>query len=77
MIKGDLKNISEYLKKLKFKKKIIGGIDEADVWQKLELLEKEYEKNYQALIDQGNALIADREDTIEKLEAKIKELQNG
>ena len=38
------KEISSYLKSLKFKKKIIGGIDEADVWKKIKKLDELYQK---------------------------------
>lgn len=67
MIKGDLENISNYLKDLKFKKKLINGIDEEDVWHKLDLLEKEYEKAYQSLLDKSNALLEEKDVTIERL----------
>ncbi|EMD16507.1 hypothetical protein HMPREF9943_01061 [Eggerthia catenaformis OT 569 = DSM 20559] len=67
MIKGDLENISNYLKDLKFKKKLINGIDEEDVWHKLDLLEKEYEKAYQSLLDKSNALLEEKDATIERL----------
>ncbi|WP_314795279.1 hypothetical protein [Eggerthia catenaformis] len=67
MIKGDLENISNYLKDLKFKKKLINGIDEEDVWHKLDLLEKEYEKAYQSLLDKSNALLEEKDAIIERL----------
>ncbi|MGP1505746.1 MAG: hypothetical protein ACTTIR_09015 [Eggerthia catenaformis] len=67
MIKGDLENISNYLKDLKFKKKLINGIDEEDVWHKLDLLEKEYEKAYQSLLDKSNALLEEKDATIKRL----------
>lgn len=38
------KEISSYLKSLKFKKKIIGGIDEEDVWKKIKKLDELYQK---------------------------------
>ena len=67
MIKGNLENVSNYLKNLRFKKKIINGIDEEDVWRKLDLLEKEYEKAYQSLLDKSNALLEEKDATIERL----------
>lgn len=39
--------ISEILSKMKFKKRMIGGVDEADVWKKIEELQKAYERNYE------------------------------
>lgn len=37
--------ISDLLSNMKFKKKLFCGVDELDVWKKIELLQKEYEKN--------------------------------
>lgn len=37
------KNICEYLKKITFKKKFFGGVDEIDVWNKIEILNRIYE----------------------------------
>ncbi len=36
--------INEYLKNLKFKKTIIGGLDEEDVWKKIKKLDEMYQK---------------------------------
>ena len=58
MAEDKMQTITELFKKLKFKKKLIGGIDEADVWAKLDKLQKEYRRVYdlreaelQAVID--------------------------
>ncbi|MCD8130859.1 MAG: hypothetical protein LUE16_06200 [Lachnospiraceae bacterium] len=55
----DLEPVSELLGKMKFRRKLFGGADEADVWRKLEALERTYENvldrqaaYYQALIDE-------------------------
>lgn len=52
------KSISDLLAKMKFKKKLIGGVDELDVWKNIEALQEEYERQldlqaqkYQAVID--------------------------
>ena len=37
-------DIVQWIKKLKFKKKLIGGVDEADVLKKMEELNSLYEK---------------------------------
>jgi hypothetical protein len=36
--------IEKYLKNLKFKKNIFGGLDEADVWKKIKKLDELYQK---------------------------------
>ena len=35
--------IVKWLKKMKFRKKIFGGVDEADVWKKIEQLDEKYQ----------------------------------
>ena len=37
-----MEEIAGQLKKLRFRKKFIGGVDEADVWKQLELLQGDY-----------------------------------
>lgn len=49
-LSGDLLEIQNWLKTVKFKKKLIGGVDEVEVWKKLEELNALYER----------ALIAER-----------------
>lgn len=65
MAAKSMDDIAEILKKLKFRKKIAGGVDEEDVWRQLDLIQKEYqsaydaqETYYQALLDERNAMIA-------------------
>jgi len=41
--------ISQYLKKLKFKKSFIGGLDEEDVWKKIRKLDEMYQKELERL----------------------------
>lgn len=42
-----IEDISKYLQNLKFKKKLFGGVDEADVWKKIEALNLEYKELYE------------------------------
>lgn len=65
MAAKSMEEIAELFKKLRFRKKLVGGIDEADVWKQLDMLQREYrsaydaqEEYYQALLDERNALIA-------------------
>lgn len=60
-----MEDIAVFLKKMHFRKRIIGGVDEADVWKQLDMLQREYqnafdaqEEYYQALLDERNAMIA-------------------
>ena len=45
-----LENVTEWLKKVRFKKKLFGGVDERDVWKKIDELNNLY----------SNALIVER-----------------
>ncbi len=50
-----MEDIAQALEGMKFRKKWMGGVDEADVWRKLEELQKLYQKVYdeQAAYYQG------------------------
>ena len=69
----NMEDIAEVFKNLRFRKKWIGGVDEADVWKQLDMVQKEYqsaydaqEEYYLALLDERNAMIA----RLKKREAK-------
>ena len=56
--------IAALLEGLRFRKKLIGGVDEADVWRQLDMLQKEYraafdaqEAKYEALLNERNSMI--------------------
>ena len=38
-----MEDVAEYIRKMKFKRKLFGGVDEADVWRQIEALHQEYE----------------------------------
>lgn len=48
MTSKKLSDITDIFKKMKFKKKILGGVDERDVWRQLDKLQKEYQEVYDA-----------------------------
>ena len=52
-----MEEVSLFLKKLRFKRKLFGGLDEADVWKKLEELQQLYRKAF----DEQNAKIRELE----------------
>ena len=43
----NLEDITKYLKQLKFKKNILGYIDEVDLWKKIEVIDSMYRKVYE------------------------------
>lgn len=60
-----MQDIAEALSAMKFRKKMFGGVDEADVWKKLEALQQTYQlvydeqaAYYQALIDERDQALA-------------------
>lgn len=50
--------ISEILSKMKFRKKLICGVDEVDVWKKIEALQLEYERQFDLQAQKYEAIIA-------------------
>ncbi|MDO5047852.1 MAG: hypothetical protein Q4D88_04810 [Anaerococcus sp.] len=39
-----MNRISEHIKNMKFRKRILGGVDEADVWRQIESLHQLYQE---------------------------------
>lgn len=54
-----LEKIARYLRQLRFKKKLF-GVDEADVWKKIEKLNEMYEAAILAERDRYDILLAER-----------------
>ena len=53
-----MQKISEILEAMKFKKKFIGGVDEVDVWKKIEALQEEYQRQFDLQAQKYEAVIA-------------------
>ena len=60
-----MQDIADALSAMKFRKKMFGGVDEADVWKQLEALQRTYQlvydeqaAYYQALIDERDQALA-------------------
>lgn len=60
-----MQDIADQLSAMKFRKKMFGGVDEADVWKKLEQLQQTYQlvhdeqaAYYQALLDERDQALA-------------------
>lgn len=52
------REIEEWLKTVRFRKQFLGGVSEQDVWTKLEVLNKMYEKALSAERARYDALLA-------------------
>ena len=57
MVDKSMEAISKVLSDMKFNKKMFGGVDELDVWKKIELLQNEYEKQIEILSQSYEAVI--------------------
>lgn len=64
----DMQEIAAFLKNLKFQKAFFGGVREADVWKKLELLDRKYRDAFEAQEIRFQALLEEREARIRELE---------
>ena len=60
-----MQNIADLLSNMEFRRKIFGGVDEADVWRQIENLQRTYQLDYdeqaayyQALIDERDQALA-------------------
>ncbi|MDO4615116.1 MAG: signal peptidase I [Lachnospiraceae bacterium] len=61
---------SGYIKNLRFRKKTIGGLDEADVWRKINGLNEQYEEAYrqkEQLLTAGKKAQTDEQSTAEEI----------
>ena len=67
----NMDEIAEVLKTLRFKKKLIGGVDEMDVWKKLDKLQKEYRSAYEMQQGIYEARLQERDAEIASLKEKL------
>lgn len=65
-----MEEIAVWLKEVKFRKKIIGGIDEVNVWHKLDELQAQYQSAFDAQAERYTALIAERDAEIRRLKGE-------
>lgn len=66
-----MKDIAVYLNGLHFRKKWFRGVDEADVWRKLEQLHGEYQSAFDAQSERSRALLEERESEIHRLKEQM------
>ena len=69
----NMEDIAEVFKTLKFKKKIVGGVDEMDVWKKLDTLQREYRCAYKIQQERYEARLQERDAEIASLKEKLSE----
>lgn len=66
-----LEPLTELFSKLKFRRQILGGLSEADVWKKLEEVQTEYRRLYDLQAAGYEAKLKEREDRIHQLEQEL------
>lgn len=66
----NMDDVAEVFKTLKFRKKLVGGVDEMDVWKKLDLVQSAYRSAYEMQEERYKALLAERDAEIEYLKSK-------
>ena len=67
----NMDDIAEVFKTMKFKKKFFGGVDERDVWKKLDKLQKEYRSAYEMQQVRYETLLQERDEEIASLKVKL------
>ena len=66
----NMDDVAEVFKTLKFRKKLVGGVDEMDVWKKLDLVQSAYRSAYEMQEERYKALLAERDAEIKSLKNK-------
>ena len=65
-----MQDIAEALSAMKFRKKVFGGVDEANVWKKLEQLQQTYQLVYDEQAAYYQALLDERDQALSRLTAR-------
>lgn len=71
MAAANMEDIAEVFKKLRFKKRLFGGVSEKDVWKKLENVQKEYRSAYEAQQNRYEGRLQERDETIASLREQL------
>lgn len=62
-----MQDIADALSAMKFRKKVFGGVDEADVWKQLEALQRTYQLVYDEQAAYYQALIDERDQALTRM----------
>lgn len=71
-----MKEIAVYIKQMRFRKKIFGGVDENDVWRQLNDLHKEYQTAFDAQCEVSRVLLQEKDREIARLKRRIRALRS-
>ncbi len=64
-------DIAELFKTLRFRKQLIGGVSEMDVWKKLSKVQEEYRSAYEIQQERYEARLQERDEEIAALREQI------
>lgn len=67
MAAANMDDIAELFRKLKFRRMLVGGVSQKDVWRKLEQVQKEYRSVYECQAAGYEARLKERDDRIRQL----------
>lgn len=77
MAAKSMEDIAIFLKELRFRKNIFGGVNEADVWKKLEILHREYQNAFDVQQECSRIMLEEKEQEIEHLKKRIAEMESA
>lgn len=69
----EMEEITALFEKMHFQKRVIGGVDEMDVWRQLREVQKEYENLLTIQEERSRALIRERDVEIVRLKRRLTE----
>ena len=72
-----MKEIAVYIKQMRFRRKLFGGVDESDVWRQLSDLHKEYQTAFDAQREASRVLLQEKDREIARLKRHICELKSA
>lgn len=67
MAARNMDDIAEFMKTMRFKKRLFGGVSEKDVWKQLDKLQAEYRSAYEKQQERYEVLLQERDQEIKAL----------
>ena len=67
----NLAEVEKRIKGMRFRRKLFGGVDEADVWEQIRLLDQDYKNLYRILHQNYKKMIAANQVALRKQAAQI------
>lgn len=74
MAAKSMDDIAELFKNLRFKRQILGGVNEKDVWKGLDRIQKEYRSAYERMQAGYEARLQERDEEIARLKEQNEEI---